>query len=234
VPTLLDLFCCQGGAARGYAAAGWDLIGVDVDPQPRYPYRFIRGDALEVLADLAAEVDAVHASPPCQHYSITRHSHSREHPDLVGPTRDALEAAGLPWIMENVPGAPLRNYVELCGASFGLEAVDLDGTPLVLRRHRLFESSVMLWAPPPCACSSYRRRGYAVGGVYDGGRRDRVEAREIRHGGYTPPPTVRAELLGVAGMTQYGMSQAIPPAYTYWLGRELLDAVSHPPGMTDG
>lgn len=220
---LLDLFCCEGGASMGYARAGFEVVGVDIEPQRRYPFEFHQADAIEVLTtwDLS-EFDVVAASPPCQAYSITKHSHDKEHPDLVGPTRDALLASGLPFVMENVPGAPLLNYVELCGAAFGLEAVDVDGTPLVLKRHRLFESNIMLWAPPECACRTYRERGYSVGGVYGGGSSDRNHAREVRRGGYTPGKAQRSELIGADWMTLHGLSQAIPPAYTEWIGRQLM------------
>jgi DNA (cytosine-5)-methyltransferase 1 len=124
--------------------------------------------------------------------------------------------------MENVPGAPLRDYVTLCGAAFGLEAVDVDGSPLVLRRHRLFESNVMLWGPPPCACGEYRARGVPIGGVYGGGSESR-DAAGRRGGGYTPSKDVRAALIGADWMTLHGLSQAIPPAYTAWIGCQLMD-----------
>lgn len=221
-PRLLDLFCCEGGAAKGYADAGFDVVGVDIEPQRRYPFEFHQADAIEYLLTHDDLFDAVHASPPCQAYSITRHSHTKEHPDLVGPTRDALMRVGLPWVMENVPGAPMENYVELCGAAFGCAATDTDGTALVLRRHRLFETSVMLWAPPACACTEYRQRGFIVGGVYGGGSSDRAHAREVRRGGYTPAKSVREALIGADWMTLHGLSQAIPPAYTEWIGTQLL------------
>lgn len=225
MPVLLDLFCGGGGAAAGYAAAGFDVIGVDLDAQPDYPFPFVRADALRLPVDLGA-VDAIHASPPCQAYSITRHTHTREHPDLVDPTRDALVQVDRPYVLENVPGAPLRDYVTLCGAAFGLEAADLDGSPLVLRRHRLFETSFFVWAPPPCRCAHYRARGVRIGGVYGGGS-PTVAAARIRRGGYTPPSSVRADLIDAPHrMTQYGLAQSIPPAYTAWLGARLLEELA--------
>jgi len=222
-PRLLDLFCCEGGASRGYADAGFEVVGVDIEPQRRYPFEFHQADAIAYVREHGREYDAIAASPPCQAYSITKHSHSAEHPELIEPTRDALVASGKPFVMENVPGAPLLNYVELCGAAFGCEAADTDGTPLVLRRHRLFESNVFLIAPPVCACRTYRLRGYSVGGVYGGGSSDRNHAKEVRRGGYTPGKAVRSELIGADWMTLHGLSQAIPPAYTRWLGGQLLD-----------
>jgi DNA (cytosine-5)-methyltransferase 1 len=208
----------------GYHRAGFEVVGVDIDPQRRYPFEFHQADAIEVLTswDLS-EFDAIHASPPCQAYSITKHSHGKDHPELVGPTRDGLLASGLPFVMENVPGAPLLGYVELCGAAFGCETIDTDGTPLVLRRHRLFETNFFVWAPPSCACGMYRGRGYEVGGVYGGGSSDRNHAREVRRGGYTPGKAQRSELIGADWMTLHGLSQAIPPAYTEWIGVRLLE-----------
>lgn len=219
---LLDLFCCEGGAGAGYARAGFEVVGVDIDPQRRYPFEFHQADAVEYLLAHGHEFDAIHASPPCQAYSITKHSHSIEHPELVEPTRAALLSSGKPFIMENVPGAPLLNYITLCGAAFGCEATDVDGAPLVLRRHRLFESNVFLLAPPVCACRTYRRRGFTVGGVYGAGSSDRNHAKEVLRGGYTPAKAARAELIGADWMTLHGLSQAIPPAYTEWLGGQLL------------
>lgn len=216
---LLDLCCCEGGCSVGYARAGFEVVGVDIEPQRRYPFEFHQADAMTFPLD---GFDVVHASPPCQTYSVTRHTHSKEHPDLVGPMRERLVASGLPFVMENVPGAPLLNYVELCGASFGCETTDDDGTPLVLKRHRLFESNVFFVAPPVCQCATYRRRGYSVGGVYGGGSSDRNHAREVRRGGYTPSKERRAELIGADWMTMHGLSQAIPPAYTEWIGRQLM------------
>jgi DNA (cytosine-5)-methyltransferase 1 len=226
-PRLLDLFCGQGGAAAGYHRAGFDVIGVDIAPQPHYPYQFHQTDALQYAGEHAAEYDAIHASPPCQAYSITRHSHSKTHPDLLPATRDALTATGLPWVIENVSGAPMPTALTLCGASFGLTTTDTDGTPLVLRRHRLFESNVWLW-PRECECLLYKDRGYQIGGVYSGGSPDRHHAQHVRHGGYTPTKPVRAALLGIDWMTQDGLSQAIPPAYTHYLGEQLLTHLQAP------
>lgn len=225
-PRLLDLFCGAGGCSVGYARAGFEVVGVDLKAQPRYPFEFIQGDALQYAGVNWMDFDAIAASPPCQHYSVTRHSHSKEHPDLVPATREMLQFTGKPWVMENVPGAPMTNYVELCGASFGLEATDDDGAPLVLRRHRLFETNFMVWDPPPCACGKYRNAGVMVGGVYGAGPSNRSKAPwdgfGRRRGGYTPKQHVRAELMGIDWMTQGELSQAIPPAYTEFIGRALL------------
>lgn len=220
-PRLLDLFCGAGGAGMGYHRAGFDVVGVDIDPQPRYPFEFHQADAMTYPLE---GFDVIHASPPCQAYSITKHTHSKAHPDLVAPTRERLQ--GRVYVMENVVGAPLLNPVTLCGASFGLTAIDDDGTPLVLRRHRLFESNMLLLAPP-CECGNYKARGFAIGGVYSGGSSDKHHAQHVRHGGYTPSKRVRAELMGMPWATLHGLSQAIPPAYTEFIGRQLLDHIAH-------
>ena len=122
-PRLLDLFCSAGGAAMGYHRAGFDVTGVDINPQPRYPFAFVQGDALEYVAAHGHEYDAIHASPPCQRYSKATivHAGVREtHPDLVAPARELLVASGAEWIIENVVGAPLIAPARLCGTMFGL------------------------------------------------------------------------------------------------------------------
>lgn len=220
-PRLLDLFCCEGGAAVGYARAGWEVVGVDIAKQPRYPFEFHQADALEFPFD---GFDAIHASPPCQAYSITKHTHGVEHPDLIGSTRARLVASGLPYVIENVPGAPLLNPVCYCGANMGRITVDDDGTLLVLKRHRLFESNIALLVPW-CGCAYMKSRGYRIAGAYGGGSRDKTYAREVRKGGYTPSKQRQAELIGCGHMTLHGLAQAVPPAYTEHIGRQLLAAV---------
>lgn len=246
-PRLLDLFCCEGGASMGYHRAGFDVYGVDLFDkftQKRYPFPSFKGDAILALARLLAgetlpfirpgaaveelglwDFVAKAASPPCQAYSITKHSHSNEHPDLVAPVRYLLRQTGLPYVMENVPGAPLETPLTLCGAEFGLTAQDDDGRLLHLKRHRLFESNLFLYGRGGCACAAYKRRGYGVGGAYGGGSVDRQHAKEVRRGGYTPGKHVREALLGIDWMTQNGLSQSIPPAYTEHLGRQVLEQI---------
>lgn len=217
---LLDLFCCEGGAGTGYAQAGFDVVGVDIAPQPRYPFEFHQADAIEYVTEHWREFDAIHASPPCQAYSITKHSHGKDHPDLLEPTRMALIATGLPYIIENVVGAPLIDPVLLCGTMFNLSAIDVDGEPLVLQRHRLFESNVWLMSAGGCS-----HDGRQVAGVYGGSRHRNVSDRDSpsRRGGYTPLGSVRAELMDMPWATQHGLTQAIPPAYTEFLGRQLMN-----------
>jgi len=138
-PRLLDLFCCAGGCGVGYARAGFDVVGVDIDPQPRYPLPFIRADALELDSEFIATFDAIHASPPCQSYSdlAKRNRNAHEWPRLIEPVREMLIKSGLPYIIENVEGAPLINPVVLCGTMFkGLRVI----------RHRLFEANFLIIA----------------------------------------------------------------------------------------
>lgn len=241
-PKLLDLFCCQGGASEGYRRAGFDVYGVELDPviARRYPFPVHIGDALDVLWRLLAgesidfthpsgEVEwlteekfvAKHASPPCQAYSVTRHSHDVEYPELVDPVREAFKRGRQPWVIENVVGAPMVDPLLLCGSMFDLSAEDEDGTPLVLRRHRLFESSVWLAGPgTPCVHDDRQ-----VAGVYGGGRSQRSKdgAKWGARGGYTPSKSVRADLMGMPWATLKGLSEAIPPAYTEFIGVQLIE-----------
>jgi DNA (cytosine-5)-methyltransferase 1 len=228
-PRLLDLFCGAGGAAKGYADAGFDVVGVDIRPQPRYPYEFVQADAISILRGMLdypnfngemwrpGYFDAIHASPPCQLYTAGRFRPKarREYPDLIGPTRRALAKTSVPWVIENVPGAPLDNPVMLCGAAFGLEAQCADGKRRVLQRHRLFESNVWLMSPG-CACGAAERIGvYGNGGACSprhGGR----------HRGYQGSKAERSAAMGVDWMAVRELSQAIPPAYTRFIGEQLL------------
>ena len=221
-PRLLDLFCCAGGAGMGYHRAGFDVVGVDIAPQPHYPFEFHQGDALEFLAAHGHEFDAIHASPPCQVYSTTKHAHpdTGKHPDLLAPTRTALIESGLPYVIENVEGATLRDPLTLCGSEFNLRAFDVDGLPLALRRHRLFESNVWLMGPGGCIHDTTQ-----IAGSYTAGRHRTPAQRDdpTRRGGYTPALRVRAALLGIDWhMNEHELAQAIPPAYTEWIGSQLI------------
>ena len=233
---LLDLFCCEGGAAMGYHRAGFDVFGVDLFKhrndkgqrlgfsQKRYPFPSHQGDALEFVRAHGAEFDAIHASPPCQHASAgTRARDRSEYPALIGDTRAALIETGRPYVIENVEGSDLIDPVTLCGTMFGLTATDTDGTPLELWRHRCFESNVPLTAPRPCSHGAYSPQ---VAGCYGGARSDKDEARNVRHGGYVPKDKgVLERLMRIDWMTKGGMYQALPPVYTEHLGHQLLEVI---------
>lgn len=211
-PLLLDLFCGAGGAAMGYHQAGFDVVGVDIKPQPRYPFEFIQMDALAVLTPLprSAGYAAIHASPPCQAFTDLKDMHNaKHHEDLLTPTRELLKQAGLPYVIENVEGAPMRPTVVLCGSSFGLGA---EGARL--QRHRLFETTFPVMAPP-CAHGWAKR----VIGVYGGHGRDR--RRTVNTQDFSTE--ARREAMGIDWMTGAELSQAIPPAYTRFIGEQLLE-----------
>lgn len=222
-PRLLDLFCCEGGAGAGYAQAGFTVHGVDIEPRfaKRYPFEFTAMDAFDYLDKHADEFDAIHASPPCQFYSITNAARRWDYPALIDPIREALAASGKPYVIENVVGARshLRAPVTLCWSMFNTagSVIDTDGTPLRMERHRLFETNWSLEAPAICQ----HPRDVQVAGSYGGARRDKIEAREIRRGGYVPSIDVQRDLLGIDWMTQNGMYQSIPPAYTRYIGAKL-------------
>lgn len=216
---LLDLFCCQGGAAAGYARAGFDVVGVDRDPQPQYPFTFIQADALEFLAEIIdtrtiVQFDAVHTSPPCQFHSVMTNATARKkHVDLIPPTRELLALTGLPTVIENVEGAraALVDPVRLCGSSFGLG----------VRRHRFFEVNGFALEQPVCR---HREQG-AVLGVYGNaevGDYSRRPDGTNRGRKANSPQQASAALGGVDWMTWKGMTQCLPPAYTEHIGRAIL------------
>lgn len=212
-PLLLDLFCGAGGAAMGYHRAGFDVIGVDVKPQPQYPFEFVQSDALRFLSGVTRNwCDAVHASPPCQAYSAmkTNWNARSDHPDLLPETRELLEITGLPYVIENVPGAPMAPQVMLCGSAFGLGTGEYQ-----LRRHRWFELSDGLWMmSPPC------QHDGPVIGVYGDHGRDR---RRTEGFGRYFTLDERKEAMGIDWMKRGELDQAIPPAYTEYIGRQLLE-----------
>lgn len=230
MPVLLDLFCGAGGCSVGYQRAGFVPFGVDLNTArlKHYPYEHAVGDALAWLEQAGPEWDVIHASPPCQAYSITRHSHNREHPDLLEPVRQGLRdwvaRTGGIYVIENVPGAPMHDPVTLCGSMFGLETHDdKDGRPLHLKRHRLFESNIPLMTPSECRCLEYRRQGIKVGGVYGGGSQNREHPERVRRGGYSPNTATAQRLMGIDWMPRRHLAQAIPPAYTEWIGRQIIN-----------
>lgn len=197
----------------GYHRAGFDVTGVDIDPQPRYPFRFVLGDALEYLEEHGHEYDVIHASPPCQEFSPTKAlPNVGDYPNLIEPVRQLLLAAGKPYVIENVPAAPLHNPLLLCGSMFGL----------ALRRHRAFESRPPIWFPPgPCQCRhlyTASHRGYSA---FKNG------ATAITVAGNNYPLADGLEAMGIDWMaTRDELSEAIPPAYTEFIGRQMMKYIT--------
>jgi DNA (cytosine-5)-methyltransferase 1 len=207
----LDLFCGAGGAAMGYHRAGFEVVGVDIKPQPNYPFEFIQADAIEYLDNWIrhdvtrlVEFDAIHASPPCQRWlGVPKALGSYIYPDLLSPTRRLLKRSGLPWVIENIPGAPLDGFI-LCGATFLLPVV----------RHRRFETSPpILMAPSSCQQSSWGR-GTAHPGTYP-----------YAHGAWRPAWREHVMPVVWPWMTLEEAADAIPPDYTEWIGTQLIRAL---------
>ncbi|MEU8760916.1 DNA methylase [Streptomyces sp. NPDC048659] len=222
-PLLLDLFCCAGGAATGYHRAGFDVIGVDIAPRPNYPFTFVQADALAFLADLIAtgeiaQFSAAHSSPPCQAgCSLTVGTNQAmgwggTHMDLVAPTRVLLEASGLPYVIEQPNGrAQIRKDLTLCGEQFGLGVI----------RHRNFELGRWTTAQPAHKPHRGRVRGWRHGAFFDG-------PYVAAYGNGGGKPSV-AELQAAMGITwtdvREELTEAIPPAYTEWIGTALMAQV---------
>ncbi|MFE1931358.1 SAM-dependent methyltransferase [Streptomyces sp. NPDC059474] len=206
-PRLLDLFCCQGGAAKGYADAGFDVTGVDKSPQPRYPFRFVQADAMAFVLDHGAEFDFIHGSPPCQHDTECQRLRGNEHPDLIAPTRTALESTGRPWVLENVGGAvpKLRAPVMLCGQMLGLANY----------RHRFFETSggfTLIQPDHPAHLVPQAKMGRPVLPGYYG-----------QFVGNFSGVDLARRVLGVPWMNRDGIRECIPPAYTQHIGTAALE-----------
>jgi len=212
-PRLLDLYCGAGGASMGYHQAGFEVVGVDIRPQSRYPFAFVQADALEYVAAHGHEFDVIHASPPCQAYTRLRSlvegktGRKRDYPDLVAPTREALRDTGKIYVIENVAGAPLQNPIMLCGEMFGLRVF----------RHRYFETNVFLLAPshprhPRGSTTNayHARSGFANGATHIGVYGDAYILADGK------------AAMDIDWMVRRELNQAIPPAYTRWLGEQLI------------
>ncbi len=220
-PRLLDLFCGAGGAAMGYHRTGFEVVGVDIKLQPHFPFEFHQADALDFPLD---GFDAIHASPPCQAYSILRHLpwlKGKQWPALIDVVRERLRASGRHWVIENVEDAPLAGVV-LCGLSFGLPVY----------RHRKFETSFFFLAPP----HEKHRAVIGHGRHANDRRRGTLNAGSASGSWSTPQPIITVaggqfrksdgeRALGIDWMTKYELTQAIPPAYTEYIGYHLLGAI---------
>lgn len=202
-PRLLDLFCGAGGASMGYHRAGFEVVGVDSRPQPYYPFEFHQADALTFPLDGFA---AYHASPPCQPYSICQNFTKREYPRLIDYVRELLIATGKPYVIENVMGAKkaMINPLMLCGTMFGLNVI----------RHRLFECYPPIYFPPMACAHQFKtaKQGHApVGNQYHcvtGNCGGAASARKA---------------MGIDWMPRDSLAQAIPPAYTEFIGKLLVE-----------
>lgn len=204
-PKAIDLFCCAGGAGMGLHRAGFDVVGVDIRPQPRYPFEFHQADALTF--DLGG-FDFIWASPPCQAFTAAQRLRGNAHPKLVGPVRERLCSAGALYCIENVVGAPLSHPVELCGIMFGLKTY----------RHRLFECSFPIpqpWHAPHTVKQTKMGRKPSPG--------------EFIHvvGNFSGVDFAR-EAMGIGWMARHELSEAIPPAYSEFIGREALRHIAAP------
>lgn len=202
-PRALDLFCGAGGASMGLHRAGFDVVGVDIKPQPHYPFEFICEDALH-LTGVYCDFDFIWASPPCQaHVGFNASWNDNDHDSLIAETRGVLARQSVPYVIENVVGSPLRTTIQLCGSHFGLG----------VRRHRRFESSFILLQRP---CQHYGRYVGVYGdhpqGHYGDGYRI-PRARSLAEA---------QEAMGIDWMTWKEITQAIPPAYSEFIGRAAL------------
>ena len=233
---LLDLYCGAGGCSVGYNRAGFNVVGVDIREQPNYPFEFIQSDVFALDPSFLQEFDMIHASPPCQEYTMGSQwlrNKGKEYPDLLAATRDFISETEVDSVIENVPGAPLLKPMKLCGTMFGLQVI----------RHRLFESN--LWIYPPCKCNHQgtTRNGdyYIVAncnpiGAYKDGKcmpkeerqryRQEVYAKMLaKYGGKNKTEAqYRAwcDAMQIDWMTRYEITQAIPPAYTEWIGKLII------------
>lgn len=190
----------------GYHRAGFEVVGVDIKPQPRYPFTFIQADAMTFPLD---GYDVIHASPPCQRYSSAT-ANPEKHPDLYKPVQTRLRTSGVPWIIENVIGAPCNHRIMLCGSMFDLMQ---DGE--WIQRHRNFETS---WLMFQIQC----RHPIGRSPILVTGHCFIKEIRNIKKHSRQGPFDLCQRLMGIDWMTRYELTQAIPPAYTEFIGKQLI------------
>lgn len=202
-PRALDLFCKAGGASMGLHLAGFEVIGVDVEPQPRYPFEFVQADALALTPAYLGSFDFVWASPPCQGFTAykRRPGHVRPRENLIPTTRARLSASGVPHVIENVQGAPLLSPVTLCGSMFGLD----------VRRHRLFEAHGFAIPQLTCNHSAQTPR-------FPPATNRKNLRRTVEVGVWRIPQEVQNAAMGIDWMTLEELSNAIPPAYARHIG----------------
>lgn len=214
-PKCLDLFCCAGGAGMGYYLAGFDVVGVDIEMQPEYPFEFIQADAIKYVKEHGHEYDFIHASPPCQHftkYNNCRKNLKEKYEDLIEPTRQALIESSKPYVIENVVGAPLLNPITLCGSMFGLD----------VRRHRLFESNMDL-EQPKCKHEIWQPNRYPGGRSRERGNAKVLCRGTIEVGRWNIPIETQKTGMGIDWISNLRkLSESIPPAYTKFIGEQVV------------
>jgi len=205
-PVVLDLYCGAGGAGYGYWTAGFDVLGVDINSQPRYPYTFMQDDPRKVLRDRKGcrQFALTHTSPPCQAHTRCHRLRKNPHPDLIAPTRELLDRIGRPYVIENVPGAPLRRPVELCGCMF---------PELNVYRPRWFETKGLGRLPRP-------RHAPHDQPQVKMGRPPRPGDRIQVVGNFSGVAYAR-QAMGIAWMTRDELRESIPPAYTRWIAERV-------------
>ncbi len=229
MPRLLDLFCGAGGCSSGYEKAGFEVVGVDISPQPNYPFKFVRAEALNILQRPHhyhagwLQFDAIHASPPCQAFTAYRNNKQvGNYPDLVSSTRGLLDATGLPYVIENVVGAPVREDLLLCGTMFD--------PPMEIQRHRIFETNWDIQPPMwPCRHKLNGQDRYPGGrSVARTGVSTGLVRATIEIGSWDIPLAKQQEAMDIDWMTLEELSEAIPPCYTQFIGDQLLAHLQQP------
>lgn len=205
---VLDAYSCAGGAGMGYHQAGFQVVGVDIAPQPNYPFEHHVADAVEFIWKHGTEFDFIHASPPCQKFSTITEDYGK-HPDLIGPTREVLVATGVPLVIENVMGAPIRKDLWLCGEMFGIRVI----------RHRKFELSDPALVPQP-AHLKHRGRATGSGRSYRGDYNiPGYYASVYGTGGGKGSVQEWQDAMGIHWTdSKRELAEAIPPAYTKYIG----------------
>lgn len=215
---LLDLFCGAGGCSMGYFRAGFIVHGIDLQEQRNYPFRFFKSDWLSFLEKNFSFYDVIHASPPCQHYSVTKSLHNWVYPDLIEKVRASLIETGKPYVIENVPGSPLLNAITLRGNMFDLK----------VKRDRLFESNLPLVAPPLIKMTG------TTGSLWSSDRSEPNQRNPSLARGECDYITVAGKsflvkegrlAMRIKWMNQKELAQAIPPAYTEYLGKQILEII---------
>lgn len=207
-PLLLDTYCKAGGTSMGYYQAGFEVVGVDIEPQKNYPFEFYQSDAIEFIGRFGKDFDVIAGSPPCQYYTPLKALTGKTYPRLINATRKIMQSTGRPYIIENVKGArfELMNPIMLCGTMFGLRVI----------RHRYFECDPVIWFPPSqCTCSAlYTHSGHGQHSSFENG------ATAICVVGNDFKASDAKIAMDIDWMTKMELSQAIPPPYTNWLGKE--------------